>query len=110
MPSVTPWARLKWPFGGSWYGYAPWNSLLLDLLELPSLVGLLGEHASRDPMPATPTPAIPNSWSTCRREIALDRGLTPGPLLPESLVPVGLILRPFLSDRTPMWVRHYWFD
>jgi hypothetical protein len=47
-------------------------------------------------MPATPTPAMPNSWSTCRREIAFVRGLGPGELVPESLVPVGLIPSSFL--------------
>jgi hypothetical protein len=71
--------------------------LFADLLLSPLLLfGELGEQASSDPMPATPTPAMPNSWSTCRREIAFVRGLGPGELVPESLVPVGLIPSSFL--------------
>src|SRR5689334_4468119 len=33
MKSVTK--LLKWPFGGIWYGHAPWNSLPVDACVAP---------------------------------------------------------------------------
>src|SRR4051812_15220361 len=59
--STMPGISLKWPFGGTWKGHAPWNSLL-PLLPVDLLLGL---HAARNAMPAAPPP---NSCNARRRD------------------------------------------